>query len=216
MNTDICPISGETMQEERLNHWTHLFGLVLSLIGLPLLILLSSLHGDFWHIASYTVYGITLVLLYMASTYYHGCKTLPLKSTFRIVDHACIYLLIAGTYTPLMLGPLRDANGWTLLAIEWSIATVGILFKILAFERFQKLSLVAYLLMGWLIVFSWETVLEGLSFSTLSLIAAGGISYTLGTIFFLWESLAYNHAIWHLFVLVGSICHYFAVLTLLL
>jgi hemolysin III len=212
---DICLVSGETSKEERVNHRTHLIGLFLSVIGLPFLVIYSSLYGDTWHIISYTVYGVTLVLLYIASTFYHGCKTISRKSILRVVDHACIYLLIAGSYTPFTLGPLRESNGWALLSIEWVIAIVGILFKIFAFSRFQIVSLVSYLVMGWLVIFSWPALTANMSWWAISLVAAGGAFYTLGTVFFVWESLRFNHAIWHVFVLSGSACHYCAVLTLL-
>jgi hemolysin III len=211
---DICPISGESHKEELLNHWTHLIGLVLSLIGLPILIIYSFLRKDPWTIASCFIYGSTLVMLYLASTFYHGCTNLMRKSTLRVVDHACIYLLIAGCYTPFALGPLRESNGWTLLIIEWSIAGIGIGMKIFAFDRFKALSLISYLVMGWLVVFSWPVLVDKLSMSSLVLMMAGGLSYTVGSIFFVWESLPFNHAIWHLFVLCGSGCHYFAIFLL--
>lgn len=212
--SDICPISGESHKEEILNHWTHLIGLVLSLIGLPILIIYSFLQKDPWTIASCSIYGCTLVMLYLASTFYHGCTNLIRKSTLRVLDHACIYLLIAGCYTPFALGPLRESNGWTLLIIEWSIAVVGIGIKIFAFNRFQALSLISYLVMGWLVVFSWPVLVDKLSITTLALMMVGGMSYTIGSIFFVWESLPFNHAIWHLFVLCGSSCHYFAIFML--
>jgi len=213
---DICPISGETAREERFNQWTHLVGVVLSVIGFPVLILLSMQNGDYWHVAGSAIFGLSLLMLYVASSIYHGCKTLHRKTAYRIFDHSCIYLLIAGTYTPLMMGPLREANGWSLLIIEWSIAAVGILLKIFAFDRFEKFSLLAYLLMGWMVVFSWQAALDTIPATSLSLIALGGAFYTLGTIFFVWESLPYNHSIWHLFVLGGSISHYFAIFLMLL
>jgi len=214
MTYDICPVSGETFKEELLNHWTHLIGLLLSVIGFPILIVYSSFNGDAWHIASYITYGATLILLYFASTYYHGCKILHRKKHLQIVDHACIYLLIAGSYTPFTLGPLRDTSGWTLLSIEWGMATVGIVFKLFGAERFRMFSLFTYLLMGWLVVVSWPTLMETLSPSALLLVVMGGVFYTLGAIFFIWETLPFNHAIWHLFVLSGSGCHYCAILSL--
>ncbi len=185
------------------------------MFGFPILIVYSSLKGDAWHIASYTIYGVTLILLYFASTFYHGCKTLHSKKHLRVVDHACIYLLIAGSYTPFTLGPLRETSGWILLTIEWSIAVVGILFKIFAIDRLKTFSLITYLLMGWLVVVSWSTLMETLSTSTLVLVGIGGLCYTLGSIFFVWENLRFNHGIWHLFVLGGSGCHYCAILFLL-
>lgn len=210
-----CPVSGESAKEERVNRLTHLVGLWLSLLGLPILIIYSFLYGDFLHLASFTIYSVTLVLLYVASTYYHGCQLLERKSVLRILDHACIYLLIAGSYTPFALGPLREFSGWLYLGIEWGIASIGILLKIFAFHRFQVFSLVAYLVMGWMVVFNFPTLTELVSSKTITLLVSGGLSYTLGVIFFLWNSLTYSHAIWHLFVLAGSVCHYFAVLQLL-
>ncbi|HEV8051657.1 MAG TPA: hemolysin III family protein, partial [Parachlamydiaceae bacterium] len=207
--------SGETLREEIVNHWTHLIGLLFSLLGFPFLIIHSSMNGDAWQIAGYTVYGATLILLYLASTYYHGCKALHHKQTWKIVDHACIYLLIAGSYTPFTLGPLRETTGWTLLIIEWSIAVVGILFKIFLINRFKMLSLITYLLMGWLVVVCWATLMAALSPTAIVLLCFGGLCYTLGAAFFMWESLPYNHGIWHMFVLGGSISHYFAILLLI-
>lgn len=210
---EICPISGESVKEEHLNHRTHLVGLLLSLIGFPFLIFHSTL-GDVWQIWGYAIYGMTLILLFLASTYYHGCKKLHHKSALRIVDHACIYLLIAGSYTPFTLGPLRESTGWTLLSIEWGIALIGILFKIFTINRFQMFSLITYLLMGWLVVVSWSTLMEALSPTAIVLLCQGGLCYTLGAIFFAWESLPFNHSIWHIFVLGGSISHYFAIILL--
>lgn len=213
--SSICPISGETDKEERLNHFTHRVGLWLSAVGVPLLIFYSYLYGDPLHVAGYVIYGFTLILLYVASTCYHGCRSIQLKRSFRVLDHTCIYLLIAGSYTPFTLGPLRDCGGWLIMGIEWGIALIGILLKIFAFHRFQVVSLIAYLAMGWFVVFSWGTLAEKLPPLPINLLLACGLSYTIGVVFFLWKRLPYAHAVWHLFVLGGSICHYFAVLLLL-
>lgn len=215
MRDDICPISGETAAEDRLNHLTHLVGLVLSILGAIFIIIYASLKADDgWTIAGIVIYGITLVSLYAASTYYHGCKNHVRKRTLRIVDHACIYLLIAGTYTPFMLGPVRGTEGWVMFSLEWLFAFLGIIVKIYAIHRFEILSTVAYLAMGWLVVFSGPTLMERVSFETVFWIGAGGILYSLGTIFYHWKSLPWKHAVWHVFVLGGSICHYFAVLSI--
>jgi hemolysin III len=215
MFDEVCPISGETWMEEKINHRTHLIGLLLSVLGLPYLIYYSVVNGDISTFAAFTIYGITLVLLYLASTYYHGCKKLHHKGILRIIDHACIYLLIAGSYTPFTLGPLRDSQGTTLLIAEWSIAAVGIGLKVFAVDRFKIASLIGYLVMGWLVVFSWPVLVEKLPLQAIILVIAGGLSYTFGTIFFVWERIPFNHGIWHLFVLCGSICHYFAILLLI-
>lgn len=211
----ICPISGQSENEERFNTATHFFGLVLSLIGYIYLLMLSVKSENYLTIISSSVYGATLVLLYAASTYYHKAKIPAQKQTFKIIDHACIYLLIAGSYTPFTLGPLREYNGYHLMAIEWTIAIIGIALKIIAVDRLQIVSLFAYLGMGWLVVFSYETLMREISPESIFWLVAGGLSYTFGTVFYLWDRLPYNHGIWHLFVLGGSICHYICVLHLL-
>lgn len=211
----LCPISLQSEKEEQFNTLTHLFGFILSIGGLIYLMQVSFATGDIWTITSSFVYSTTLVMLYGASTFYHKCQELKLKRKLKIMDHACIYLLIAGSYTPFTLGPLREFNGWNLMTIEWVIAIIGITLKIIAVEKFQIISLLAYLGMGWLVVFSYETLMNEMSLQAISWLVAGGISYTLGTIFYVWEKLPYNHGIWHLFVLAGSACHYFCVLSLI-
>jgi len=188
---------------------------LLSLIGISYLMWLSILSTNILAMISSSVYGITLIMLYGASTYYHGCKTPDQKKTLKIVDHACIYLLIAGSYTPFTLGPLKDFGGLDILAIEWAIATVGITLKIFAVDKFQILSLIAYLAMGWLVIFSYSTLVEQMPAQSMQLLFIGGLSYTLGTIFYVWNKLPFNHGIWHLFVLGGSVSHYFCVLSLI-
>ena len=176
---------------------------------------LSILSTNILAMISSSIYGITLIMLYGASTFYHGCKTRDQKKLLKIVDHACIYLLIAGSYTPFTLGPLKDFGGLDMLAIEWAIATVGITLKIFAVDKFQILSLLAYLAMGWLVIFSYNTLVEQMPAQSMYLLFAGGLSYTAGTIFYVWDKLPFNHGIWHLFVLGGSVSHYFCVLSLL-
>lgn len=213
MNNElICPISGETPKEERANYFTHLTGLYLSLVGIVILILACIWSDNPIHLISCSIYGFTLILLYGASTYYHSCKLTSKKYVLKIVDHACIYLLIAGTYTPFTLGPLKESGGLLLLCLVWGIAAVGILLKIIAINRFELLSVIAYLVMGWLVVYNFSTLFQELSLSALIWLIAGGVTYSLGTIFFLWDNLSFNHAIWHVFVLVGSLCHYFSIL----
>ncbi len=187
---------------------------ILSLIGLPVLIFSAYLYGDVWSIVSYSIFGISLVLLYGISTYYHRCQTLHTKESLRIMDHICIYVLIAGSYSPFTLGPLREFSGWTLFGIEWAIVVIGAVLKVFAFDKTTTISLIAYLVMGWLIIFWWPALSQVISTTTLTLLIVGGLSYSLGVIFFLWENLPYNHAIWHLFVINGSACHYCAVFLL--
>ncbi len=207
----ICPISGETLQEERLNYWTHCIGFILSLIGGSILFWISP-NKDIWNIVSCYTYGITLIGLYAASTIYHRCSHIPYKKVWKIVDHSCIYLFIAGSYTPFTLGPLRDSYGWALFGIVWGIAISGIVFKICAINSFKRISLFSYLIMGWLILFSFPTLISHISSLSLVWLIIGGTSYSLGTIFYAWKSLPFSHAIWHLFVMGGSISHYFSIL----
>lgn len=212
---NVCPISGESEKEELFNSITHFFGFLLSLIGFVYLMILSIETANSWYIISSSIYGATLVLLYAASTYYHSCQTLNQKRILQIVDHACIYLLIAGSYTPFTLGPLREFGGWNLMTVEWTIAILGIIFKIVAGDKFKVVSLLAYLAMGWLVVFSFEALLLQTPTEAIIWLILGGLSYTLGTVFYVWDDLPYNHGIWHLFVLFGSISHYFCILQLL-
>jgi len=207
----ICPISGESPQEEKLNFCTHLFGLLLSTIG-AFWIILKTLALDFLGIASHSIYGSSLILLYAASTYYHKSKILHRKRKLKIVDHCCIYLLIAGTYTPFALGPLREEGGWLLFSVVWSLAIIGITIKVFALDRFEKLSLATYLAMGWLVLFNFSTLIQSITLSSLVWLVAGGLFYSAGTLFYAWRSLPYNHSIWHLFVMSGSFCHYCSIL----
>lgn len=206
-----CPVTGETLKEERINYWTHLIGLILSMFGFAILLYCSAIKGEYMSIVSCTIYGTTLILLYAASTFYHGCKTVGHKRILKIFDHICIYLLIAGSFTPYALGPLRGYGGINLLCLEWSIAAVGIAFKIVAIHRFKVLSTIAYLAMGWLIMFNLSAMIEALPPTSLYLLIVGGLSYTVGTIFYVWDSLPYNHGIWHVFVLGGSVSHYLSI-----
>ncbi len=199
-------------REELINSITHGAGLALSIAGLAVLVTLAALKGTAWHIVSCSVYGATLVLLYTASTLYHSVRSPRLKRFFRILDHASIYLLIAGTYTPFMLVNLRGGWGWTLFGLVWGLAAVGILFKIFFVDRFAIASTVVYLLMGWLVVIAIKPLLMLVPGGGILWLLAGGLAYTLGVVFFAWEKMPYNHAVWHVFVLTGSVCHYFAVL----
>ncbi|WP_405282318.1 hemolysin III family protein [Cobetia sp. Ld8] len=204
-----------TQLEEWLHSASHGVGAVMGLIGMVVLIVMASLAADAdpWKIVSVSLYGLTLVVLYAASTLYHGVRHPRLKHAFQLLDHCAIYLLIAGTYTPFLLVNLRGPTGWTLFAIIWSLALGGIFLKLRWPERFSALRVTVYLLMGWLIVFASPMLVEHLSENGLTLLVAGGITYTLGVIFFLMTRLRYHHAIWHLFVLGGSTCHFFAIYT---
>jgi hemolysin III len=197
--------------EEVANTLTHGFGLLLSLIGLGVLVYLASIYGDIWYIVSAVIYGLSLIALYSASTLYHGATSPELKEKLRLVDHCCIYLLIAGTYTPFTLIALRGSFGNTLFAIVWAFALVGILFKIFLHKRIPAASVVSYLVMGWIAIFAVQPLYNVLGLMPLAWIVAGGLIYTLGTIFYGWQSFKHHHAVWHLFVLGGSICHFIAI-----
>jgi len=204
-----------TIGEEIVHSITHGVGAALSLVGLTLLVVLAVLRGDHWQVISFSIYGCTLFLLYLASTLYHSFQNPRIKKIFQKMDHSAIYLLIAGTYTPFLLISLRGAWGWTLLVVVWGIAILGIGFKTLFLERFMKLSILGYVLMGWLCVIAGKQVLTNIPQPALLWLAVGGAFYTGGIIFLAWRRIPYNHAIWHMFVLGGSICHFVAVFQLL-
>lgn len=195
---------------------THGIGLLLSVSALTLLCVFAGQSGEGAKIASALVFGLSLMVMYGASTLYHAIRIPNIKAILRQIDHCAIYILIAGTYTPISLIAIQGTIGWVLFGVAWGIATVGITLKISYPQRFAKLSLGLYALMGWMVVFAIEPLIEHLSLLPLSLLLAGGITYTIGIIFYVWKSLAYNHTIWHFFVLGGSIFHFFVVLLLIL
>jgi len=197
--------------EEIANTITHGFGLLLSIIGFVFLVVMASLNGDAWHIASSIVYGLSLIILYGASTLYHGSTVPRYKRILQIVDHCCIYLLIAGSYTPFTLVVLRGSFGLSLFAFVWFFAIASILLKVFFGDRFIFVFVLSYLLMGWIGVIAIQPLLEALGFAPIALVVAGGLAYTLGVLFFAWEKLPHHHAIWHIFVLAGSICHFLAI-----
>ena len=211
MSKTIAETGKYSLLEETFNSIIHGTGILISLVGLVLLIVFSSLYGKASHIISCTIFGITLVLLYTASTLYHSFREPQIKHVFRIIDHSCIYALIAGTYTPFMLVAVRGVLGWTMFAIVWSLTILGFLFKAFFIHRFKILSTLAYILMGWLVVFAIKPIFQTLPGGAIVWLISGGLAYTGGTIFYAWKKLPFNHAIWHLFVLTGSICHFFAV-----
>ncbi len=197
--------------EEIANSLTHGLGCALSVVGMVLLLAFASTQADPWKIVSFTIYGTSLILLFLASTLYHGFRHPELKRIFKIIDHCAIFLLIAGTYTPFLLVNMRGPTGWTLFAIIWGLAFAGIVFKIFFAGRFQILSVSIYLLMGWLIVFASSELVAKVAEGGVTLLAAGGITYSIGVIFYMLKRVPYTHAIWHLFVLGGSLCHFLAV-----
>lgn len=201
-----------SLGEEIANSVTHGVGAALSVAGLILLVVLSANDGDVWRVVSFSVYGSTLVILYLASTLYHSFQNPRVKRVFRVFDHASIYLLIAGSYTPVLLVSMRGAWGWSLFGVVWGLALLGVAFKVIFIGRYEVLATTAFVLMGWLVVIAFKEMLVRVPPGGIALLIAGGLVYTLGVIFYAWEKLPFNHAIWHLFVLGGSICHFFAVL----
>jgi hemolysin III len=198
--------------EEIANAITHGIGLLLSIAGFVVLLVLVALRGNAWHMVACSIYGATLICLYTASTLYHAVISPRVKRALRIFDHSAIYLLIAGTYTPFLLVSLRGPWGWSLFGVIWGLALVGVLFKFWFVERFAILSTAVYIAMGWLVVIAAKPVISHLPLTAIIWLLAGGLAYTGGVIFFAAKRIPYSHAIWHLFVLAGSICHYFAVL----
>ena len=198
--------------EEFANSLTHGFGLLLSLCGAPILVALAARKGNGWHVLSCSIYGASAIILYTASTLYHALPRPDWKRLLRLCDHAAIYLMIAGTYTPFLLITLQGRLGWLLFGLLWGLALAGIVFKVFFLGRFKILSTLGYLGMGWLAVIVIKPLLAHLPFAGFMWILAGGLAYSFGLIFYAWKRLPYHHAIWHLFVLAGSVCHYFAVL----
>ena len=199
-------------REELVNSLTHGFGLTLSIAGFAVLLILAILDGGALRIVSCSVYGFTLVLLYTASTLYHSARPGSLKNALQVLDHSSIYLLIAGTYTPVTLVILRGAWGWTLFGLVWGVSLLGILLRIFFARYFNAVSIGLYVLTGWLVVIAIKPLLADVPLHGLLWIMAGGLFYMLGIVFYAWRKLPYNHAVWHVCVLGGSVCHYFAIL----
>jgi hemolysin III len=198
--------------QEIANAVIHGAGVLLSLAGLGVLVVLASLRGTVWHVVSFSVYGATLVLLFSASTLYHSFRSPRVKRVLRIIDHCSIYLVIAGSYTPLLLVTLRGGWGWTLFGCVWSLTVAGIVLKVFFTGRFRVVSTLIYLGMGWMVIVALRPLLGLLPLGGFIWLLLGGILYSSGTLFYLWRRLPYHHAIWHLFVLAASICHYVAIL----
>ena len=205
------------LREELASAWTHGLGATAALAGGAVLVTLAALHGDAWQLGAAIVFGVTLLMLYVASTLYHAIQHPVAKVRLKIFDHCAIYLLIAGTYTPFTLIGLRGPVGWWLFAAIWTLALAGVIFKLRLLTsnptgRFKRLSTLIYVAMGWLIVVAAKPLLAALDAWTLGWLLAGGLFYTLGTVYYHRPQLRYSHAIWHLFVIGGSLCHFIAVL----
>jgi hemolysin III len=202
----------QSLGEEIANSVTHGVGLLLSVAALAFLVVVAAATGDPWRVTAASVYGATLVLLYATSTLYHALPGARVKAVFQRLDHAAIYLLIAGTYTPFVLGPLRGGWGWSLFGVVWALAVLGIVLKSVFGIRLAVLSTAVYLAMGWLVVIAAGPLAAHVPAGGVRWLAAGGVFYTLGVVFFAWDSrVRYSHAVWHLFVLAGSAAHFLAV-----
>jgi len=197
--------------EEICNAITHGTGALISIAGLFFLIIHSGTYGQAGHIAGSAVFGLSLVLLYTASTLYHSFQKTEIKRVLRVIDHCFIYVLIAGTYTPFMLLVVRGTLGWIIFALVLSLSVFSIVFKTFFIDRFKVISTLAYIGIGWLVVFAAGPLFQALPGRGIAWLVTGGLAYTLGTIFYAWRTLPFNHAVWHLFVLCGSICQFMAV-----
>lgn len=198
-------------QGERLNTITHGFGACLSVAALVQMVASASMWGDAYRIVSVSVYGASLVLLYLASTLYHLAKDERVKAMMKLVDHSCIYVLIAGTYTPFTLISIRGPWGWSLFGVIWGLAVLGVIFKLYFIHRFDKSSVAIYIAMGWLAIIAARPIVMALPAGGIACIVAGGLAYTGGAGVYLWRSLPHNHAIWHMLVMAGSAFHFAAV-----
>jgi hemolysin III len=199
------------IRDEIASALTHGLGACAALAGGAVLITLAALYGDGWQLGASIVFGVSLLLLYLASTLYHAVQHPVVKGRLKVFDHCAIYVLIAGTYTPFTLIGLRGPWGWGLFIAIWSLALSGVVFKLFYTGRFKLLSTIIYIAMGWLVLVAIKPLLESLDAWTLGWLLAGGAFYTLGTYFYHRESIRFSHAIWHLFVIAGSVCHYVAV-----
>ena len=200
--------------EERLNIWSHALGLFLSLLAFPFLITKAFTYSGFWQVSSFIIYGLSLIVLYAASTFYHASVNPKNRRKLNIFDHAAIYALIAGSFTPFCIIALDSDLGWYLFIFVWIFALIGIILKLFFTGRFDKLSTAMYLLMGWQVVFFIKPLMKVLTNFGLNLLIIGGVFYTVGAMLYSIKKIPYNHAIFHLFVLLGSASHFFALYTL--
>jgi len=208
---DIERIKYYSPREERININSHAIGFILSIVASVALVMHAILHGDVWHIVSFSIFGVSLIVLYAASTLYHSAKKSELRSRLKIFDHASIYVLIAGTYTPFTLVTLNGSIGWVIFGISWGLALSGIILKLFFTGRYKLVSTLMYILMGWIIVFAIKPLMDNLPLEGLLWLIAGGISYTIGAILYSIKKIKFNHAIFHIFVLIGSYCHFMSV-----
>ncbi len=197
--------------EEKINILTHAVGFFLSVVALVMLVRHASLNGNAWHIISFSVFGLSLIVLFAASTVYHSAKNPSFRKKMRIVDHAAIYVLIAGTYTPFTLVTLSGSVGWLVFGVTWGMAVIGITLKFFFTGRYDTVSTLVYVFMGWIIVFAIKPLIANLSAEGLYWLVAGGMAYTTGAILYSIQKIKFNHAIFHIFVLAGAFCHFISV-----
>ncbi|WP_077622181.1 PAQR family membrane homeostasis protein TrhA [Sediminibacillus massiliensis] len=201
-----------TKGEEIANSVTHGIGALLSIAALVTLIIHASLYGTFWHLTSFTLFGLTMVLLYVSSTFVHALPKGKAKDIFEILDHSAIYFFIAGTYTPYLFLAVDGWIGWTLFGVVWGLAIAGTIFKCFFVKKFLFVSTIGYIVIGWQIVFAWQILVKNVPYNGMLFLVIGGLLYTLGSIFYVWRGFKFHHAVWHLFVLGGSIFHFFSVI----
>jgi hemolysin III len=197
--------------EEKTNIISHAIGLVLSIIALVFMLVRACLYGNAWHVVSVSIFGASLILLYAASTFYHSAKDPKIRSRLRVFDHATIYVLIAGTYSPFTLVTLHGPVGWTIFGVSWAMAVSGVILKLFYTGRYNVLSTLMYVFMGWIIMFAIKPLVNSLPSEGLYWLIAGGVAYTTGAILYSIKQIKFNHAIFHMFVLLGSFCHVIAV-----
>ncbi len=197
--------------EENINIITHAGGFIFSVIALVLLVLRANLHGNIWHVVSFSIFGASLMILYAASACYHCAKKSEIRNRLKIFDHASIYVLIAGTYTPYTLVTLNGTTGWVIFGISWGLALTGIILKLFFTGRYELISTIMYISMGWVIVFAIKPLIHHLPLNGIFWLFAGGISYTLGAILYSIDKIKFNHAVFHMLVLIGSFCHFMSV-----
>ncbi|CAG9621680.1 PAQR family membrane homeostasis protein TrhA [Sutcliffiella rhizosphaerae] len=198
--------------EEIANSITHGIGILLSIAALVLLIIFSAINGTSLHLYTFIVYGITMLMLYTASTLLHALPAGKAKNVFEILDHSSIYFFIAGSYTPITLVIMDGAIGWTLFGIVWLLAIGGTIFKVFFVKRFIFASTILYVIMGWLAIFGWNEITAKISMAGIIFLIAGGVVYSIGAIFYVWRGFPYHHAVWHIFVLGGTVLHFFFVI----
>lgn len=197
--------------EEIANAITHGIGVLLSIAALVILIVSAAYRGTALHVVSFTIYGTTMLLLYVASTLVHSFPAGKAKRVFEVLDHSFIYVFISGTYTPILFHVVQGTLGWVLFGVVWGLTIIGIVFKSFFADRFLFTSTILYILMGWCIVFAWKPLSTHLAAGGVKMLVIGGLLYTVGTVFYMWRSFPYHHAVWHLFVLSGSVIHFFAI-----